>query len=114
MAYTFSEDAMAAKFPFSDLHSFKDYAGFVQICAATKFPVRNGVGLDDQWTLELAFEGLRLGLKMAAKEKGERVEFAQGEALVEEAYAAYRDGNVRDGFFRLEELQKLLKKVPSQ
>jgi hypothetical protein len=50
---------------------------------------------------------------MAAEAKGERAEFERGLALVEEAYAAYRDGNVRDGFFRLEELQKLLKQVPS-
>ena len=105
---------MAAAFPFSDLHSFKDYVGFVQICASTKFPVREGVGPADQWTLDLAFEGLRLGLKMAAEEKGERAEFARGRALVEEEYAAYRDGNVRDGFFKLEELQKLLKEVPSR
>ena len=105
---------MAAAFPFSDLHSFKDYVGFVQIGASTKFPVREGVGPADQWTLDLAFEGLRLGLTMAAEEKGERAEFTRGRALVEEAYAAYRGGNVRDGFFKLEELQKLLKKVPSR
>jgi hypothetical protein len=62
----------------------------------------------------LAFEGLQVGLRMAIEEKGEREEFTQGESLVEEAYAAYRDGRVRDGFFKLEELQKLLKKVPSR
>src|SRR6185437_15701385 len=105
---------MAAKFPFSDLHSFKDYVGFVKICAPDRFRPREGVGPDDQWTLDPAFDGLRLGLKMAAEEKGERAEFARGRMLVEEAYAAYRDGRMRDGFFRLEELQKLLRKVPSQ
>ncbi len=51
---------------------------------------------------------------MAVEEKGERDEFTRGRSLVEEAYAAYRDGRMRDGFFKLEELQKLLKKVPSQ
>ena len=105
---------MAAKFPFSDLHSFKDYVVFVKIAAPDGFRPREGVGPADQWTLDLAFEGLRLGLRMAAKEKGDRAEFARGRALVEEAYAAYRDGNVRDGFFKLEELQRLLKNVPSQ
>ena len=105
---------MPAAFPFSDLHSFKDYVVFVQTCASTKFPIREGVGPADQWTLDLAFEGLRLGLRMAAEEKGERDEFTRGESLVEDAFAAYRDGRVRDGFFRLEELQKLLKTVPSQ
>ena len=105
---------MAAAFPFSDLHSFKDYVVFVQTYLPDRFRLREGVGPADQWTLELAFEGLRLGLTMAAAEKGERPEFAQGLALVEEAYAAYRSDDTRGGFFKLEELQKLLKKVPSR
>ena len=114
MASTSREDMMAAPFPFSDLHSFKDYVGWVQICASTKFPMEEWKGPDDQWTLDLAFEGLRLGLNMAVEEKGDRAEFAQGRTLVEDAYAAYLAGNVRDGFFKLEALQKLLKKVPSR
>ncbi len=105
---------MERHFGFSDLHSFKDYVGFVKLFAPDEFLPREGVGADDQWTLDLAFEGLRLGLTMAVEEKGKRVELTRGRALVEEAYAAYRDGNVRDGFFKLEELQKLLKKVPSR
>jgi hypothetical protein len=108
------ESSMAAVFPFTDLHSFKDYVGFVKICASSRFPTREGVAPADQWTLDLAFDGLRLGLRMAAEEKGKHDEFAQGESLVESAYVAYRAGRVRDGFFMLEEFQKLLKKVPSQ
>ncbi len=114
MAYTSREDSMTATFPFSDLHSFKDYVGFVKLCAPDEFPLREGVGSDDQWTFDLAFDGLRLGLRMAVEEKGEREDFTQGELLVNEAFAAYRDGRVRDGFFKLEELQKLLKKIPSR
>lgn len=105
---------MAARFPFSDLHSFKDYVGFVQICASTEFPQREGVGPADQWTLDLAFEGLRLGLEMATKEKGERDEFVKGRVLVEEAHAAYRGGRMRDGYLKLEDLQKVLRKVPTR
>jgi len=105
---------MAASFPFSDLHSFKDYIRFVKLCTPDDFPVREGVVAADQWTLDLAFEGLRLGLKMAIQEKGEREEVSRGESLVEDAYVAYRDGRQRDGFFKLEELQKLLRKVRSQ
>ncbi len=114
MVYNSREDTMTAAFPFSDLHSFKDYVGFVKLCAPGDFPPREGVGPADQWTLELAVEGLRLGLRMAVEEKGERDEFARGESLVNDAHAAYRDGRVRDGFFKLEELQKLLKKVPTR
>jgi hypothetical protein len=105
---------MAAPIPFSDLHSFKDYVGFVKLCAPDEFPSREGVGPADQWTLDLAIEGLRLGLKMAAEEKAERAEFTQGRVLVDEAYAAYRNKDMRGGFSKLEELQKLLKKVPSR
>ncbi len=105
---------MAAVFPFSDLHSFKDFVGFVKLCAPDEFPLREGVGPGDQWQLDLAFDGLRLGLRMAVAEKGERDEFTRCESLVEDAYAAYCDGRVRDGFFKLEELQKLLKKVQSR
>src|SRR5688500_7255901 len=114
MGYTDGEDTVLAHFPFSDLHSFKDYVAFVKLCAPDDFPIREGVGPGDQWTLDLAFEGLRLGLRMGTEEKGEQPVFAQGRSLVEDAYAAYRDGRLRDGFFKLEELQKLLKKVPSR
>jgi len=105
---------MAAHFGFSDLHSFKDYVGFVKLCAPDDFPTEEWAGPEDQMTLDLAFEGLRLGMRMAAEEKGQREEFVKGELLVEEAYAAYREGQIRDGFFKLEELQKMLKRVPSQ
>jgi hypothetical protein len=105
---------MTKHFGFTDLHSFKDYVGFVKLCAPDEFPAEDWAAPADRWTLDLAFEGLRLGLRMAAEEKGERDEFARGRTLVEDAYAAYRDGRVRDGFFKLEELQKVLKKVPSR
>jgi hypothetical protein len=102
---------MAAQFPFSDLHAFKDFVGFVKLCAPSDFPKREGAGPEDQWTVDLAFEGLRLGLRMAAQEKGPQPALAEGHALVDEAYAAYRDGRMRDGFFKLEELQKVLRRV---
>ena len=104
-----------ARFPFTDLHSFKDYVGFVKICATNgSFLPREGVGPDEQWTLNLAFEGLRLGLKMAAEEKGPKPAFVTCEKLVGEAYAHYRQGEMREGFIKLEEVQKLLKRIPSQ
>jgi hypothetical protein len=103
---------MTAAFPFSDFHSFKDYVGFVKLCAPDDFPSREGFGPADQWTLELAFEGLRLGLPMAVEENGQRAEFVESERLIEEAFAAYREGRLPDAFFNLEELQKLLNNVP--
>ncbi len=102
-----------ARFGFSDLHSFKDYVVFAQTCAPDRFPPREGVGPEEQWTLDLAFEGLRLGLRMAVEEIGEQPTFAICRQLVAEAYTHYREGRMRDGFFKLEEMQTLLKKIPS-
>jgi hypothetical protein len=103
-----------AKFPFSDLHSFKDYVVFVQMCLPDQFDPRDGYGPEEQWTLDLAFEGLRYGLALAVEEKGERPVFQKCRELVEEAYRHYREGNKRAGFFALEEVSKLLRKVKSQ
>lgn len=103
-----------AKFPFNDLHSFKDYVVFVQTYAPDRFRPREAAGPEYQWTLDLAFKGLRLGLNMAIKEKGERKEFAESSRLVEEAYDAYKSGDMRSGFMKLEQVQKVLRKVPSQ
>jgi hypothetical protein len=102
------------KFPFNDFHSFKDFVVFVQICSANKFPQRQGALADTPWTLDLAFEGLRQGLRMAVQEKGERSAFAESRRLVEEAYDAYKSGDIRSGFMKLEQVQKLLQKIPSQ
>ena len=105
---------MAAKFPFNDLHGFKDYVMYVQHYSPDRFWPREGVGPEDQWTLHLAFKGLRLGLDMAVQEKGNRQEFAESRRLVEEAYEAYKAGDIRTGWDKLEQVQKLLRKVPSQ
>jgi hypothetical protein len=103
-----------AKFPINDLHSFKDYVGFVKLCAPDQFPRREGVSEPEQWSLDLAFDGLRFGLKLAVEEKGERPVFADCRLMVEAAYAEYRSGQMKEGFLKLAEVQKLLKKVPSR
>jgi len=103
-----------AEFPFNDFHSFKDYIVFAQTYLPDRFRVREGLGNKEQWTLELAFEGLRYGLSLAVKEKGERLVFEECRRLVEKAYAHYREGRNREGFFTLEEVIKLLRKVSSK
>jgi hypothetical protein len=102
------------RFPFTDLHSFKDYVEFVKNAAPDRFPKCDWAGPDDQWTLELAFEGLRHGLKQAVEEKGKLPVFEKSEKLVEEAYHHYREGRKKEGYFKLDEIAKLLRKVPSQ
>ena len=56
----------AARFPFDDLHSSKNYVGFVKLCAPDQSPTREGFAADEQWTLELALAGLHHGLHLAA------------------------------------------------
>src|ERR1043166_3105866 len=103
-----------AQFPFTDLHGFKDYVIYVQTYLPDRFPHREAVGPDDQWTVELAFRGLREGLALAVKEKGDQLVFRDCGKLIEEAHEEYRRDNLRKGFSKLEEVNKLLKKVPSQ
>ena len=101
-------------FPFQDLHGYKDYVGFVLMCSPDKFTVRDGKPTEYQWTLDLAFEGLRHGLELTVKEKGELPVLPRCRELVEKAYADYRAGRKREGFFTLSEMEKLLKTIPSQ
>lgn len=103
-----------AQFPFNDLHSFKDFVTFVYMRSPDRYPVREGVGPDEQWTLDLAFEGLRHGLSLTAAEKGDLPVLSTCRAMIEEAYTHYREGRMRDGFVKLEEMEKLLRKLPSQ
>ena len=100
-----------SKFPFSDLHSFKDYVGFVSMCAPDQFPLREGVANENQWSLDLAFIGLREGLSLAEKEKGPRTEFDECMVLVENAYTHYKEGRENDGFFALDQVHKILKRI---
>ena len=103
-----------ADFGFHDLHSFKDFVSFVRLCAPNDFPTEDYLGPDDQWTLERAFEGLHHGLVIAAAEKGALPAFAVCTNLVNEAYRAYRSGNVRDGFRKLQEIENILGVLPTQ
>src|SRR5258708_1730462 len=93
---------------FHDLHGFKDYVAFVRLCSPDEYPT------DEQWTLELAFEGLRYGLALTAQEKGELPVLDVCGNMVEAAYAHYREGRMREGFFKLQEMEVLLKTLPSR
>ena len=101
-----------ARFGFPDLHSFKDFVVYVQTYLPNRFPPRQAAP-NEPWSMELAFEGLREGLKMARAEKGSKPVFEKCEKLVNEAYDEYRGGREREGFFKLEEVNRLLKSVPS-
>ncbi len=96
-----------AVFPFTDLHSFKDYVAFVRMCAPNNFPEREGVSAEHQWSLDLAFKGLTEGLSYLQRDA---VEICQ--KLLEESYHFYKVGDRKSGFLKLEEVRKLLAKHP--
>ena len=103
-----------AEFPFTDLHSFKDFVVFVRVFAPDRFPVREGLPVEDQWNLDLAFSGLREGIALAIREKGEREEFMESARLIESAYAHYKAGNRKGGFFDLAAAHTVLRRVQSR
>lgn len=105
---------MSAPFPFDDLHGFKDYVVFVRMCAPDHFPERDGYPSEDQWTLDLAFAGLRHGLEVAEREKGPKRVFAECADLVDEAEKSYREGDRRSGFYQLDKMRKLLGTIRTQ
>jgi len=100
-----------AKFPFSDLHNFKDYVIFVGMCAPNQFPVRDGRAPEDQWSLELAFKGLREGLVYFPQGHKARDECQQ---LFDEAYELYKQLDRKNAFFKVEEVSKILRSIPTR
>ena len=103
-----------AYFGFTDLHGFKDFVTEAIVCAPDQFMPMDWLGPDEQMNLERAFVGLRYGLDLTAAEKGESSLLAQCRALVEAAYGDYRAGRDDDGRHKLEELEALLKTLPTR
>jgi hypothetical protein len=106
--------ATARDFGFHDLHSFKDYVGSVIVCAPDQFPYEDWEAPENQLNLDRAFDGLRYGLQLTAREKGESGLLGDCRRLVEEAYAEYGAGRDREGQAKLEAMEKLLLTLPSQ
>ena len=101
-------------FGFTDLHSFKDYIVYVLSCAPDMFPPEDWRAPDDQMNLNRAFVGLRHGLDLTAKEIGESDIIAKCRILIDQSYVDYVAGRDRDGQQKLEEVESLLKELPSQ
>ena len=104
-----------ARFPFHDLHSFKDFVVFAQTCLTTgRFPRREGTAMSAQWTPELAFQGLRYGLELATGEGVPAEVIDECRNLLGSAEEHFRTNNVREGFLALERVNEILKCVPTQ
>ena len=114
MASISPEQDPATYFGFTDLHGFKDFVVYVLSCAPDLFPEDDWRAPDQQMNLERAFLGLRYGLQLMATEKGESHLLNECRQLVDEALTEYRAGRDHDGQKKLEQVENLLRKVPSR
>jgi len=105
---------MLQDFPFDDLHGFKDFVTFVGLCAPDDFPIRDNRSKEEQWTLVLAFQGLKEGMSMARREKGDRPGFDRCDKLIDEAYEQFAAGNRKGGFVAIQEVRRILSGVSTQ
>lgn len=112
MASSFPENA-PRYFGFTDVHGFKDFLVEVVDGAPNDFMEMDWLSPDEQMNLDRAFVGLRYGLDLTARETGDSESVAHCRALVEEAYAAYRAGQEMEGQRKLEEVENVLKRIPS-
>jgi len=108
------ENDPATYFGFTDLHGFKDFVGLVLSCAPDLFLYADWLRPDEQMNLDRAFIGLRYGLDLATREKGPSPVFTACREHVEKAYALYKADENYAGQLQLEEVEKLLRKIPSR
>lgn len=109
-----SPESNPAYFGFTDLHGFKDFVAEMIVCAPDQFMPMDWLGPDEQMNLDRAFVGMRYGLDLAAKERGESPLLAQCRELAEAAYADYWAGRDHVGQLKLEEMESLLGKLPTE
>lgn len=103
-----------AYFGFTDLHGYKDFVGYVILCAPDLFPEQDWRDPGEQMNLERAFAGLRYGLTLVSKEAGESPLLERCRQLVEQARADYGAGRDMAGQVKLEEVDRLLRELPSK
>ena len=103
-----------AYFGFTDLHGFKDFVGYVILCAPELFPEQDWRPPDKQMNLDRAFVGLRYGLDLAQKEVGKLPLLDKCRELVEQAYSRYQAVQDLAGQLKLEEMDRLLQGLPSR
>lgn len=114
MASSSPEADPSQYFGFRDLYGFKDFVGYVFLCAPDEFPADDWLEPEQQMTCERAFLGLRYGLGLAVAEQGESDLLKQCHELVEDAAVKFSSGDNSGGRAALDEVRSLLKRLPSQ
>jgi outer membrane protein assembly factor BamD (BamD/ComL family) len=82
-----------------------DHIAYVMAYAPDNFPYRDFVAPDKQMNLDRAFEQLRDGIRIAYPENDAAEKHASLNALLDSAYAAYRNGECVQAGHILNEFQ---------
>lgn len=102
------------RFAFTDLHSFKDYVGFVMLCAPDGFPSQDLVPSTAPWTLEMAFDGLRIGIMYYVAPRC-TAEALEGMTVdISEALQRYQSGDTKGGFAVMRLLDQKISRLRSR
>ena len=93
------------------IDSFYNLIGFVCLTAPDRFPVRDYLAPEEQWSLDRAFRELRHGLQYLDPKVADQTKLARLSALLEASESAYRNGDRTNGIKHLRELESLVFKV---
>ena len=107
-----TDDRASSYYGFSDLNGFKDFVGYVRLCAPDIFPVDEWLTSDEQMDLDRAFEGLDYGFKLLLREGFDPEFIAKLVAISFESLQHFKSGNESSGHRCLKELDTLLGALP--
>lgn len=90
------------------IDSFYNLIGFVRLTAPNRFPVRDYLAADQQWTLDRAFTELRQGLLLVDPKVADETKRARLSLLLDESLDAYRAGDELRGAHLLNDFEALI------
>lgn len=91
-----------------NLDELIDFIALVVLSAPDEFGYRDWLKPEEQLNLERAFDELRYGLNRAAVEVADSAMISTCRAMLEEAYTHYREGRIKPGAWKLQEMCHLL------
>lgn len=95
-------------FAFNDIVGFRDYVGYVYGCAPDMFPEEDWLQPHEQMNMKIAFCGLRYGLEIIEKEKGQSQRIEAMRELIDQAEEAYRANDIRGGMEKMDKVRAML------
>ncbi len=92
----------------NDLQTLIDFMAYVVLYAPDGL-ARSYLKPGDQLDLTRAFNELRYGLDCVAKGTNEAGTVERCKAMLEESYAHYREGRIKEGAWLLQDMQQVLR-----